>query len=57
MILGKYIYGTEFQSNKESFHLTYPELGLCSGRSKLCSQKVIEFLGKWIISEASRNLC
>ena len=57
MILGKYIYGTEFQSNKESFHVTYPELGLCSGRSKLCLQRVIEFLGKWIISESSRNLC
>ena len=44
IILDKYIYGTKFQIN--SFHLIFPELGLCSEKSKFYSQIVIEILGK-----------
>lgn len=33
-------------SNQQSFHLIFPELGLCSEKSKFYSQIVIEILGK-----------
>lgn len=46
IIIDKYIYGTKFQINRQSFHLIFPELGLGSEKRKFYSQRVIEIFGK-----------